>query len=226
MAWTAELWTPNSSTICEVAGATIDDDTGDMKVNSDTMTVEAHFFEYVQLQFLFFFRISNNNIERAKAHFFGFAGSSGPSQSTQMISDSGSFPSSYPRAPVSTFIALSPGCACFCCEAMGDESYGSEKVAWVSRSITAINLFQSERHPMYDEGWILWAPMSTGPVSYRCCQQHYTSTKHLLSRRMLSSSTHLTLVEMSNRFFPPKQLLTQWLQIIIYLVRMKPFAMW
>jgi hypothetical protein len=50
MAWTAELWTPNSSTICSVAGATIDDDTGEMKVNNDTMTVEAHFLEYVQLK--------------------------------------------------------------------------------------------------------------------------------------------------------------------------------
>ena len=32
------------------AGATIDDDTGEMKVNNDTMMVEIHFFLYVQLQ--------------------------------------------------------------------------------------------------------------------------------------------------------------------------------
>lgn len=44
------------------AGATIDDDTGDMKVKEDTTSVAAHFFFMVQ--------------------FFGFSGSSGPFQVT------------------------------------------------------------------------------------------------------------------------------------------------
>lgn len=44
------------------AGATIEDDTGEMKVKQETMTVAAHFFLRVQ--------------------FLGFSGSSGPSQVT------------------------------------------------------------------------------------------------------------------------------------------------
>lgn len=35
---------PNSDAICPVAGAIIEDETGEMKVNADTITVAAHFF--------------------------------------------------------------------------------------------------------------------------------------------------------------------------------------
>lgn len=44
------------------AGATIEEETGEMKVKSETVIVAAHFFLLVQ--------------------FLGFSGSSGPSQST------------------------------------------------------------------------------------------------------------------------------------------------
>lgn len=40
----------NCSAMATEAGATIDDDTGDMKVKRDTMMVEIHFFLYDQLQ--------------------------------------------------------------------------------------------------------------------------------------------------------------------------------
>lgn len=47
------------------AGATIDEETGEMNVNSDTVMVAAHFFLLLQ--------------------FFGFSGSSGPSHVTYTI---------------------------------------------------------------------------------------------------------------------------------------------
>lgn len=54
--------TPRSSPILFKAGATMDDDTGDMKVKDDTIRVAAHFFLYVQ--------------------FLGFSGSSASSHVT------------------------------------------------------------------------------------------------------------------------------------------------
>jgi len=41
------MW--NCSAICSAAGATIDDDIGEMKVNADTVTAAAHFFFADQL---------------------------------------------------------------------------------------------------------------------------------------------------------------------------------
>ena len=52
------MW--NSAAIDDKAGATMQEETGDMKVNEDKITVAAHFF--------------------LKLQFFGFSGSSGPSQ--------------------------------------------------------------------------------------------------------------------------------------------------
>lgn len=49
---------PNSSTICEVAGATMEEDTGEMNVKKDTITVAIHFFRKVQLMIL----IKGNNM--------------------------------------------------------------------------------------------------------------------------------------------------------------------
>lgn len=40
----AVLVIPNSCAICTVAGATMEDDTGEMKVNDETTRVAAHFF--------------------------------------------------------------------------------------------------------------------------------------------------------------------------------------
>jgi len=47
IAWLV-IW--NCSAIVSEAGSTIDDDTGLMNVNSETMIVEIHFFLYVQLR--------------------------------------------------------------------------------------------------------------------------------------------------------------------------------
>lgn len=44
------------------AGATIDDDTGEMKVNNDTMMVEIHFFLYDQLQATWVILALNANV--------------------------------------------------------------------------------------------------------------------------------------------------------------------
>ena len=52
----------NSSEIAAMAGATIEEDTGEMKVNEDTTKVASHF--------------------RFRVQFLGFSGSSGPSQVT------------------------------------------------------------------------------------------------------------------------------------------------
>jgi hypothetical protein len=41
--------TPNSRAICEVAGATIEEDIGLIKVKDDTTSVAAHFCRYGQL---------------------------------------------------------------------------------------------------------------------------------------------------------------------------------
>lgn len=45
----AELCIPNSRATAAPAGATIDDETGLMKVNADTVKVAAHFRLYNQL---------------------------------------------------------------------------------------------------------------------------------------------------------------------------------
>ena len=58
------MW--NSDAIVERAGATIEDETGDMKVKDDTTIVAAHFL--------------------LKLQFFGFSGSSGPSHETWLAS--------------------------------------------------------------------------------------------------------------------------------------------
>lgn len=44
------------------AGATIDDDTGEMKVNNDTMMVEIHFFLYDQLHATWVILALNANV--------------------------------------------------------------------------------------------------------------------------------------------------------------------
>lgn len=44
IAKSAVLRIPNSAAICSVAGATIDDATGDIKVKEETTRVELHFF--------------------------------------------------------------------------------------------------------------------------------------------------------------------------------------
>lgn len=54
--------TPKSAASDESAGATIDEETGEMKVNSETVIVAAHFFFMLQ--------------------FFGFSGSSSPDHVT------------------------------------------------------------------------------------------------------------------------------------------------
>ena len=59
---------PNSSDIEVRAGATIDDETGEMRVKKDTTIVAAHF--------------------RLKVQFLGFAGSSEPSHETCTASQS------------------------------------------------------------------------------------------------------------------------------------------
>lgn len=41
---------PNCCAICSVAGATMEDETGDMKVNDETTSVAAHFLRYGQLR--------------------------------------------------------------------------------------------------------------------------------------------------------------------------------
>ena len=46
----AVLVIPNSLAICAVAGATMEDDTGEMKVNDETTSVAAHFFRRLQLK--------------------------------------------------------------------------------------------------------------------------------------------------------------------------------
>lgn len=56
----------NSELMALMAGATIEEETGDMKVNDDTIKVAAHFFPFFQ--------------------FFGFSGSSSPSHVTYMVS--------------------------------------------------------------------------------------------------------------------------------------------
>lgn len=56
----------NSADIALRAGATMEEDTGEMKVKQDTVTTAAHFFFIGQ--------------------FLGFSGSSGPSQVTYPVS--------------------------------------------------------------------------------------------------------------------------------------------
>ena len=56
----------NSAAIADRAGATIEDDTGEMNVKDDTTIVAAHFL--------------------LKLQFFGFPGSSGPSHETCVLS--------------------------------------------------------------------------------------------------------------------------------------------
>lgn len=46
---TMVLVMPNSAATCPAAGATIEEATGDIKVNADTANVAAHFFFVVQL---------------------------------------------------------------------------------------------------------------------------------------------------------------------------------
>lgn len=74
------IW--NCWAIVPAAGATIDDETGLMNVNSETMIVETHFFLYVQLQA---YLIDSRN-GCLTTHLRGLAGSSGPSQSTNIVS--------------------------------------------------------------------------------------------------------------------------------------------
>jgi hypothetical protein len=52
----------NCAATASEAGATIDDDTGEMKVNNDTMMVEIHFFLYVQLQATWVILALNTNV--------------------------------------------------------------------------------------------------------------------------------------------------------------------
>src|ERR1700747_2484673 len=85
-------WERTSSVMCRSAamevkaGATIDEDTGEMKVNRETETVAAHFFLLGQ--------------------FFGFSGSLGPSQSTI-------FEFSRDRAGRADLDFLSSSCGCW-----------------------------------------------------------------------------------------------------------------
>lgn len=58
------MW--NSDAIVERAGATIEDETGEMKVKDETTMVAAHFL--------------------LKLQFFGFSGSSGPSHEIWLVS--------------------------------------------------------------------------------------------------------------------------------------------
>ena len=81
----ALLVMPNSWAIWSVAGAIMDEDTGEMNVNADTIAVAAHFFFSDQLQA--YQSLTENEVRKTlETHFLGFSGSSGPSQSTTSTS--------------------------------------------------------------------------------------------------------------------------------------------
>jgi hypothetical protein len=72
------IWRSPAS--CAAAGATILEEMGEMKVNSETTVVAAHFRRLPQLHEL---QICTKSREYGEeTHFRGFFGSSGPSQST------------------------------------------------------------------------------------------------------------------------------------------------
>lgn len=88
IAISTELVIPNCWAICSVAGATIEEDTGLMKVNAETMAVAAHFRVNTQLQISI--NLNRLTSRKIRPYFFGFSGSSGPSQSTINTSSSNS----------------------------------------------------------------------------------------------------------------------------------------
>lgn len=80
---TVELVIPKSAAIARLAGAIIEDETGEMNVKAETMAVAAHFRLKVQLKKTEK-KLANGHHVRyiTTTYFLGFWGSSGPSQST------------------------------------------------------------------------------------------------------------------------------------------------
>ena len=76
----------NSLATCAAAGAIIDEETGLTSVKAETMMVVAHFWRYDQLEYNS--ELFVNCKVLAMAHFLGFMGSLGPSQSTHNMSAS------------------------------------------------------------------------------------------------------------------------------------------
>ena len=74
-----------SRAIWNAAGATIEDETGDINVNEDTASAAAHFCRSGQLKDLLRKNIIQTNYQ---TYFFGLFGSAVPSQSTTNISSS------------------------------------------------------------------------------------------------------------------------------------------
>jgi hypothetical protein len=75
------LWISKRSANWVEAGAIMDEETGLMNVNADTMKVAPHFCLKLQLRACKVVRRMQKEKDD-KAYFLGFSGSSGPSQST------------------------------------------------------------------------------------------------------------------------------------------------
>ena len=75
------LWISKRSANCVEAGAIMDEETGLMNVNADTIAVAPHFCLKLQLEMCKAVRRTQKE-KGDKAYFLGFSGSSGPSQST------------------------------------------------------------------------------------------------------------------------------------------------
>ena len=96
-ATTVGFVSPNFAAMASLAGAIIDDEAGHMNVYALTTSVAAHFFLNGQLSWKgggggagegwLVHSVYNRNGNTNKTHFFGFSGSSGPSQSTMYTAE-------------------------------------------------------------------------------------------------------------------------------------------
>jgi len=85
IAMVAVLVIPNSCAMVSLAGATIEDDTGLMKVKDDTMNTVIHFLRMGQLHNLYECETKKHDLLFI-TRFLGLSGSSGPSQSITSVS--------------------------------------------------------------------------------------------------------------------------------------------
>ena len=122
---------PNSLAICSLAGAIMDDETGLMNVNAETMAVAAHFLRRDQLEKREAARAfaptqdeyrNGRTRTREMTYFLGFWGSSGPSQLTIKTSD-WDWES---RSSWESLVALSPWGASTASVSMPEASIGLE----------------------------------------------------------------------------------------------------
>lgn len=92
-----------------VAGATMEDATGEMKVNADIVKTLLHFRPLDQLYRMHYVTMCEKRIILIATNFLGFSGSLGPSQSTIIVplSSLGKGRSAFPGSPFPSTVASS-----------------------------------------------------------------------------------------------------------------------